>query len=223
MKDRKKMYILIYIIALIPLLISAVFYGKLPDLVPTNWSIDGPVSYGSKTTLFGLSALAPIAVFLMQFGALMNPQKRELRKSQLLYPALALVLALFINATVAMSISESLNPGRTTSSALVILCVGLLLVFFGVVMPQAKYRAPLGIKTPWTLANAAVWEQTHQASSLFWFVGGLIVAVESLIVTNNQIMGGIALVVLIVLILLSVLMSRKFFLALPASERNAKP
>ena len=46
---QNKMQVVIFLISLLPVLLAAGVYGSLPDQIPTNWGIDGHVSYGGKS------------------------------------------------------------------------------------------------------------------------------------------------------------------------------
>ena len=43
----------------------------------------------------------------------------------------------------------------------------------------------LGIKTPWTLESEEVWKLTHILAGKLWIVGGLLIVIFSLIITEN--------------------------------------
>ncbi len=43
-----KMRILTYLLAAAGLLLAAVLYPRLPEQIPTNWNLDGSVTYGGQ-------------------------------------------------------------------------------------------------------------------------------------------------------------------------------
>ncbi len=47
MKNRK-LRILTYLLALAGILLTAALYPILPEQIPTNWNMDGTVTYGSQ-------------------------------------------------------------------------------------------------------------------------------------------------------------------------------
>ena len=42
----------------------------------------------------------------------------------------------------------------------------------------------IGIRTPWTLESEKVWTETHKLSGKMWFLGGIIVVIASLVLSN---------------------------------------
>ena len=52
--------------------------------------------------------------------------------------------------------------------------LGLLFIFVGLMMRQAKRNFFIGIRTPWTLSSDRVWDQTHRVGSVLFIVCGLL-------------------------------------------------
>jgi hypothetical protein len=56
----------------------------------------------------------------------------------------------------------------------VAIATGVLLLAVGNYLGKARRNPVFGIKTPWTLANAAVWDKTHRFTGRAMFAGGAI-------------------------------------------------
>jgi uncharacterized membrane protein len=54
--------------------------------------------------------------------------------------------------------------------------MGLLFVFVGVLLRQAKRNFSIGIRTPWTLSSDAVWDKTHRLGAVLFIVSGIVAA-----------------------------------------------
>ena len=67
-----------WLLALVPLILVAALYARLPDQVPLHWGIDGAVNrYGSKNELWLLAALGPGTALLLQFLPRLDTITRE--------------------------------------------------------------------------------------------------------------------------------------------------
>ena len=56
-KILNKKQILIWIVSLMPLLLVMALYHRLPDQIPTNWGVNGEVTYGGKQTVWLMAGL----------------------------------------------------------------------------------------------------------------------------------------------------------------------
>jgi uncharacterized membrane protein len=52
---------------------------------------------------------------------------------------------------------------------------GLLLATLGNYLPKTRYNYVMGVRTPWTLADERVWDQTHRLAGPLMMLGGLAV------------------------------------------------
>jgi uncharacterized membrane protein len=52
--------------------------------------------------------------------------------------------------------------------------MGALLVALGNVMPRLPRNGLIGFRTPWTLADPAVWERTHRVGGYLTAAAGLV-------------------------------------------------
>src|SRR3981081_2785044 len=51
----------------------------------------------------------------------------------------------------------------------------LLIVVLGNVMPKLPRNGVVGIRTPWTLSDPAVWERTHRLAGYLFMAAGLVI------------------------------------------------
>src|SRR5665647_2250836 len=133
--------LIIWGLAIVPLLIIGIFNNSLPDQIPIHWSLDGSVQYGSHFTLW-------------------------------------------INGSMGI-LSESLNPGRINVEMVIVLLVGVLFAIIGNMMPKFKNNFFIGIRTPWTLANAEVWNRTHRLAGIMWVFGGLVIIAAAIMLSSS--------------------------------------
>ena len=57
-----------WVLALLPFLLVAALYSRLPDQVPMHWGVEGEINrWGSKNELWLIAALGPGMALLFQF------------------------------------------------------------------------------------------------------------------------------------------------------------
>ena len=214
MKSKKRIAAM-WLLALLPLLLMAVFYARLPDRVPMHWGFDGEIDrYGSKNELWLIGALGPLFALLFQFLPRLDPKKRNYERFHTYYEAFALVLVAFIAVMMGVALLESFRPGTVSVGRVVSALVGSLFVFIGNLMGKVKPNFFLGIRTPWTLSDPDVWNRTHRLGGGLFFLAGLATVASALLlpeqVTFWVLMAGVLAAALIPAVMSYVWYRRKF-------------
>jgi uncharacterized membrane protein len=57
-------------------------------------------------------------------------------------------------------------------SAAMLPFLGILFIFIGYMLRQAKRNWFIGIRTPWTLSSDSVWDKTHRLGSALFMLSG---------------------------------------------------
>ena len=183
---RKGSILAMWLLALLPLVLVAVFYARLPDEVPMHWGFDGEIDrYGSKNELWLIGALGPLFALLFQFLPRLDPKRRNYEKFQTYYEAFSLVLVAFIAVMMGVALLESFRPGTVSMGRVVSALVGLLFVFIGNLMGKVKPNFFMGIRTPWTLSDPDVWNRTHWLGGGLFFLTGLATVASALLLPEN--------------------------------------
>ena len=212
---RKGSILAMWLLALLPLVLVAVFYARLPDEVPMHWGFDGEIDrYGSKNELWLIGALGPLFALLFQFLPRLDPKRRNYEKFQTYYEAFSLVLVAFIAVMMGVALLESFRPGTVSVGRVVSALVGSLFVFIGNLMGKVKPNFFLGIRTPWTLSDPDVWNRTHRLGGGLFFLTGLATVASALLlpekVTFWVLMAGVLAAALIPAVMSYVWYRRKF-------------
>lgn len=174
MKDKRNI-ILMWGIALIPLVMVAVAYPGLPDLVPTNFGFDGTVNtWGPKSTLWGLGSIGLLLAAMFQFLPRTDPRRSNYSKFQKYYDLFAIGTELFMLAVTALLLTETIRPGTVSIGRAVTALIAILFLFIGNMMGKTKPNFYFGVKNPWTLSDPDVWTRTHRLCGILWFILGLI-------------------------------------------------
>jgi len=152
-------------------LISAIVLPFLPARVPIHWDIQGQVNgYGSPmfATLFVPSIMAALLV-LFSVLPWLSPKQFETDTFRDTYGFIALVIMAFVGYTHGLTLWSAMGNHIDVLRALL---AGLLLMFalMGNVMGKVRRNFWVGIRTPWTLSNDRVWNDTHRLAGRL-FVG----------------------------------------------------
>ena len=174
MKKTNKKQAAAWLLSLLPLVMIAAVYRRLPAEVPMHWDLDGAVDYGAKAQLWVIAAMAPVLEAMFCFLPKIDPKNKNYGKFGDAYLGIQLVTLLFLAAITGICITEALRPGTVNVSGVVCLLVSLMMVYLGNVMPRFRMNWYCGVKNPWTLSSEAVWTRTHRIAGRMFFASGLL-------------------------------------------------
>ncbi len=169
----RKSEITILGIILLSLIISIYFYPQMPEKIASHWNSQGQVD-GYMSKFWGLFLMPFILVGLaLLFVAIprIDPLKANIEKFRKYYDGFIILFSIYMLSiqfhVILWNIGIEISPN-------VILPIGLGPLFFyiGILCENAKRNWSIGIRTPWTLSNDAVWNKTHKiGGKLFKIVG----------------------------------------------------
>jgi uncharacterized membrane protein len=156
---------------------SALTYPFLPRRVATHFDARGrPVRYSARSVavLTSPAMMAALALLNERLGAWPGARDRENVDSGIRarHDAVELGLVALLSTHLGLlagGLGLPLNIGRVRRAI-----YGALLVALGNVMPKLPRNGLIGIRTPWTLADPAVWERTHRLGGYVCMAVGLI-------------------------------------------------
>lgn len=166
--------IVIWVISLLPVLITAAVYPMLPEQIPTHWELGGEVEYGAKHTIWMLAGMAPFFGIMFFLLPKMDPRRKNYHKFQKSYQNFQLYLQLFMLAAVSIILVESIRPGTVQVDRVICAMCSVLFLIIGNMMPKFRQNYFCGFKTPWTIASEVVWNKTHRLGGRMMFAAGLI-------------------------------------------------
>lgn len=181
----KRLWILIWILALLPAAVTALLYSSLPAQIPTHWDLNGTVAYGAKSTVWMLAGLSPLMAVMFLILPKIDPRKKNYEKFKVYYDGFIVALLLFMLMMDGVVLSESLWPGRISVGRVVTIAIGILFVFLGNLMPKVKNNFFMGIRTPWTLSNPDVWNRANRLGGRLFFWFGLVIALSALLLSEK--------------------------------------
>ena len=179
-----KLLLIITILAL-PFIYLASIYNTLPANVPTHFNLKGePDNFGDKSSLIFSSLLltaVSIGTFLLVKNAHKIDPKKAAGQSPELLAKIAWCLLLFLSIIqliiIHSSVAKQIDGGKYIFPV-----VGLFLAVLGNFMHSIKPNYFIGFRLPWTLENEENWRKTHQLVSKVWVVGGLLIALLTLMI-----------------------------------------
>ena len=169
----KKIICFMWLLALAPVAMVVLAWPHLPQQVPFNWSLNGQVTkYVSPTALWGLAAFSPALAVLHQFLPRFDPKRKNYEKFQRTYEVMAILVMLLMAVVMAITLSESLWPGRINVGKAICLAIGVLFLLLGNLMGKVKSNWFMGIRTPWSLSDPDVWNKTQRLGGWVFFLSG---------------------------------------------------
>lgn len=176
MKIGKNKLVLICILSLIPSVITAAVFNKLPEQIPMHWDINGNIDswYPKFPGAFLLPGITILAAFLFMVLPNLDPKKENYEKFKKSYFIIQIFMIAFFTVLQIVIISVSLGSEFISVDFIVKFMIGIMFIIFGYLMPNLKHNYFLGIKTPWTYASEEVWNMSHKHGGYIWFIAGFI-------------------------------------------------
>lgn len=170
------------VLILLMVALSAYFYPQLPDEIATHWNAEGLAdNYSSKAV--GLSIIPLISLMMLGlFAAIpkIDPLASNIKKFMKYYEIMVIGVVAFLAYIHILIISWNLGL-KFEMSLTIMPATGFLLIYIGLIIKHAKRNWFIGIRTPWTLSNDDVWDETHKLGSKLFVVLGLVFILSPLL------------------------------------------
>ena len=161
-------------------------------LVPIHFALDGRVDAWARPPI-GLSLLPATALAVLAvFAALAHGAHGGLARSGTALRTVMLAVIGLLGAAHGVIIAVAFGREVRVTHIMVML-TGLLLVIVGNVMGKVRPNRWLGIRTPWTLADARVWDWTHRFAGRIFVVAGAALVVAAMALPAGNVLGVILL------------------------------
>lgn len=176
MKRWKMGTILYWVLAFVPLIVTAICYPAFPETIPAHYNLYGEVDrWGSRVELFILPAIIPpLAVLfwglleLTKKAALRQGETKRLTSERVLAGMRFAILiffdlfALTILFTTWRTLQESGGSMSLDLYRLMTALLSVMEIVIGNLLPKVRQNGVFGIRTPWTLRSEEVWYRTHR-------------------------------------------------------------
>lgn len=173
---KTKSFWLSVVICLLPIILSAAFYDRMPDMVATHFGVDYAVNGFSPK--FQAAFLIPLFMLVLNiftwFIMESDPKKQGINKKlKNIIRWIIPILSVTVQSGIIMySVNEKINMVR-----FVPMLVGVLFILIGNYFPKCKQNFTTGIKLPWTLSSEENWNRTHRTAGKLWIIGGFVMTI----------------------------------------------
>jgi uncharacterized membrane protein len=170
----KYAWIVMFILILISLGASGFLSSRLPDTMVSHWNSQGQADgYSSKVTaLFLLPGIQIFLALLLSVVPSIDPLKKNIESFRNQYNVFLVCFTAFFTYLHILTLIYNLGAKIEFISWML---PGMGLFFFAVseLVRVAKPNYFIGIRTPWTLSNSIVWDDTHRVGGYLFKVSGI--------------------------------------------------
>ena len=206
MKTTFKQELLFLCIVAIPFLYLAFLWNSLPASVPTHWDLNGKIDrFGNKFELLLMPIFLPLLSYLIFLFVAMFDKKNQFEKMGTKFYRFKLWFILSMSGLATYFLYMTNTP--TASNPNILFAVlGMLFTICGNYFPVLRPNRFLGIRTPWTLKNDIVWQETHKMAGWYWVIGGIAIMLASFLLPDD-VMIFVSLVVTSILVIVPIAFS----------------
>lgn len=180
MKTSTTSIIVLTLIA-IAVIAGALLWNQLPDQMASHWNANDEVN-DTMPKFWGVF-LMPLVVLGM-FGLFIavpniDPLKANIAQFRGLFNLFIVLITVFMLYIQGLTLAWSLGYQSFKMSNAMLPFLGILFMFIGYMLRQAKRNFFIGIRTPWTLSSDTVWDKTHQLGSVLFVASGALAFIGS--------------------------------------------
>lgn len=166
----------------LPLLVSLLFWNKIPNRLPTHFNAQFVAdSWSSKlVAITTLPIILTIAQLFLILVISKDPKEGNIHpRVQKIVFSIMPILSIIILPVI---ILKALNFFPTLlENSYFDLLFGFLFIILGLVLGKVRPNYTVGIRLPWTLHSEQNWKMTHKFGEKIYIVGGIIMIVSSFV------------------------------------------
>lgn len=156
------------------------FYGRLPDPVPTHWDLSGAAN-GFMAKPWGVLIYPGMLVAVWLLFKLIPVISPHGFRVDAFIGVVEILQVTVLCCLSLISIGAYLAAmGKADINSIVPLTIGILFIILGNYLGKMRRNFFLGIRTPWTLASAEVWNRTHRVGGYVFVAAGLLAVLGAL-------------------------------------------
>ncbi len=146
--------------------------------VPIHFNVRGEADgwAPARYALWMMPGLAALLLVLMACLPRVDPKGANLARSAPAVSTITLAVTALLALVHALIINHAVVPqdGPLIDVQLAVpMAMSVLLIVVGNVMGKVRWNHTVGIRTPWTLADERVWDQTHRFGGRCMVAGGI--------------------------------------------------
>ncbi len=212
---------IIWSLAALPTIVTAVALKFMPDTVPLHYNFAGEIDrWGSKYEHFLMPALLIVFVVLMQVITYFQEKKIEdeptpreqasrrnnikvVRIVTIVFEIFWLILICWMLWTSKENANIETAQTATNIGQFIWIALGILLVVIGNILPKSRMNSLVGIRTEWSMYNEETWSKSNRFGGIVLMVTGIAMVIASLILKESTlIIANLGLVILSSIVIL---------------------
>ena len=164
------------------LVVAAILYPSLPEMIPTHWNAQGEIDGYMKKPggVLMMPAMALTTFIIMKIIPVISPKGFRTDKFSDVIGVLQVTLVGFMSIVAILVLLEA-HGLNVLINEVIIAGVGLLFVVIGNYLGKVRKNFFIGIRTPWTLASDEVWNRTHRMGGKLFMLSGVIIWLGALL------------------------------------------
>lgn len=166
------------LICLLPMILSALVYNKLPAQIAIHFNAAGaPDNFAPRiVAAFGLPILMAALNIINHFMLNSDPKKMNASQSIRIIAkwSICIISVIIMPITLFMAMGFNIPIGIIVPAI-----VSILIIALGNYLPKSKQNFTVGIRLPWTLSSEENWNKTHRLAGFVWVLCGLIMLITS--------------------------------------------
>jgi uncharacterized membrane protein len=155
-------------------LAGLLLWNRLPDQMASHWNaqdqVDGYMPKFWGVFLLPLITLGMFLLFLIVPA--IDPLKANIAQFREVFNLFIVLMVAFMIYLYGLTLAWNLGYTGFRMSGALLPAVGLLFIFIGFMLRQAKRNFFIGIRTPWTLSSDHVWHETHRIGAVLFIISG---------------------------------------------------
>jgi uncharacterized membrane protein len=168
--------IIVLILIAAATLAGLLLWNRLPDQMASHWNINDQVD-GYMPKFWGVFMLPLIAlgIFLLFLVIpAIDPLKANIAQFREAFNLFTVLIVGFMIYLYGLTLAWSLGYTNFRMSGAMLPAIGLLFIFIGFMLRQARRNFFIGIRTPWTLSSDHVWNETHRIGAVLFMISGVL-------------------------------------------------
>lgn len=194
---------IIWSLAALPTIVTAVALKFMPDTVPLHYNFAGEIDrWGSKYEHFMMPVLLIVFVILMQVITYFQEKKIEdeptpreqasrrnnikvVRIVTIVFEIFWLILICWILWTSKENANIETAQASTSIGQFIWIAMGILLVVIGNILPKSRMNSVVGVRTTWSMYNEETWSKSNRFGGIVLMVTGVAMVIASLILKES--------------------------------------
>ena len=194
---------IIWSLAVLPTIVTAVALKFMPDTVPLHYNFAGEIDrWGTKYEHFLMPALLIVFVVLMQVITYFQEKKIEdeptpreqasrrnnikvVRIVTIVFEIFWLILICWMLWTSTENANLGTEQTATNIGQFIWIALGILLVVIGNILPKSRMNSVVGVRTTWSMYNEETWSKSNRFGGIVLMVTGIAMVITSLILKES--------------------------------------